>query len=135
MVLSGPTQAKRALVKVLLTLAAVYSVRLTVSRDSPDDEVLRAFKRVLLKAHPDKGGLLAHSQDLNAKKEAWDKARQKQGQKAGRPKQRADTGAEQGASGQDLVEARGGTPGKPGMCIHVVCVVRMLSEIVLEYVR
>ena len=63
MAASGPQQAKRALVKVLLTLAALYSLRLDVARESADDVVTRAFRRVALKVHPDKGGLLAHAQD------------------------------------------------------------------------
>ena len=77
MVASGPQQAKRALVKVLLALAAIYTVRLQVSRDSGDTQVLKAYKRVALKVHPDKGGLLEHCQSLNTAKDAWDKARQK----------------------------------------------------------
>ena len=49
--------AKRALVKVLVALAAVYSVVLeSFSRDSPDKDVLKVFRRVLLRVHPDKGG-------------------------------------------------------------------------------
>ena len=49
----GPQQAKRAFVKVLLTLAALYSVQVPVTRDSADDEILRAFRKVALKVHPD----------------------------------------------------------------------------------
>ena len=63
MAASGPQQARRALVKVLLTLAALYSLHLDVARDSADDVVTRAFRRVTLKVHPDKGGLLEHAQD------------------------------------------------------------------------
>lgn len=72
-----PQAAKRSFVKVLLSIAALYSVRLTLTRDSPDEECIRAFKWVSLKAHPDKGGLLAHSQALNTAKDTWDKARHK----------------------------------------------------------
>ena len=72
---SGPQQAKRALVKVLLTLAALYTLHLEVSRESSDAEVFKASKRVALKVHPDKGGLLHHAQELNLAKEAWGKAR------------------------------------------------------------
>ena len=75
MAASGPQQAKRALVKVLVTLAAFYSVQVTVSRDSGDEELLKAFKRVSLKAHPDKGGLLEHAQALNSAKDTWDQER------------------------------------------------------------
>ena len=63
MAASGSQQAKRALVKVLLTLAAFYSLRVDVARESTDDVVRSAFKRVALKVHPDKGGLLEHAQD------------------------------------------------------------------------
>ena len=57
MAASGPQHAKRALVKVLLTLAALYCLHVEVNRESGDQEVLKAFRRVALKAHPDKGGL------------------------------------------------------------------------------
>ena len=48
--------AKRAFVKVLLALAAQYSVSLQLTRDSPDAHLLPAFRRVVKKVHPDKGG-------------------------------------------------------------------------------
>ena len=86
---SGPQQARRALVKVLLTLAAFYSVRVTVNRDSSDQEVLKAFKRVSLRAHPDKGGLLEHAQALNSAKDTWEEER-KQSRKGGRGKAKAE---------------------------------------------
>ncbi len=41
MVASGPQQAKRTLVKVLLALAAIDTVRLQVSRDSGDTAFLK----------------------------------------------------------------------------------------------
>ena len=72
---SSLQQAKRSFVTVLLTIAAIYSVRLTITRESSDEDCTKAFKRVSLKAHPNKGGLLAHSQALNAANETWDKAR------------------------------------------------------------
>ena len=49
-------QAKWSFVTVLLTIAALYSVRLTVTRDSSDEDCAKAFKRVSLKARPDKHG-------------------------------------------------------------------------------
>ena len=76
---------KREFVKVLLTLAALYSCRLEVNRDSPDEVPRKALKRVALKTHPDKGAQLEHAQSLNAAKEAWDKSRG-QGKKARRGK-------------------------------------------------
>ena len=42
--------------KLLLTVAAAYSVVVRLHRDSQDSEVIAAFRKVLRKAHPDKGG-------------------------------------------------------------------------------
>ena len=72
--------AKRALVKVLLSLAAKYLVTLTLNRDSADAAVRSGYKRILLKAHPDKGGETADVQMLQEAKERWEheQSRQKQ---------------------------------------------------------
>ena len=69
------------MVKLLLTIASVYTVIVNLRRDSPDADVERAFKKVFLKAHPDKGGSNEHAKQLNVAKEAWEKARRS----AGRP--------------------------------------------------
>ena len=50
--------AKRELVKLLRSLALVYSVVFSLTRDSADADVLKCFKQVSRKAHPDKGGKL-----------------------------------------------------------------------------
>ena len=92
--------------KVLLTLAAFYTVQLTVTRESIDEEVLKAFKRISLKAHPDKGGRLEHCQLLNSAKDTWDAARR--GKKAGRPSPQQ---AEQRARGPDGPTTFVGPPG------------------------
>ena len=63
--------AKRALVKLLLALAAAYGVQLSVSRDSADEDVRKAFRRMSMKVHPDKGGAAADAQRLNAARDAW----------------------------------------------------------------
>lgn len=84
MPVSPTQQAKRSLVKVLVTLAALYGVVLHLSRDAPDEEVKRAFRRMSIKAHPDKGGSVEHAQELNGAREAWEKS--KRSAKAGRPK-------------------------------------------------
>ena len=55
MVASKTLVAKRALVKILLALAAAYSVVLNVNRDASDPDVIKAYRRVASKAHPDKG--------------------------------------------------------------------------------
>ena len=56
--------AKRAFVATLKALGAKYGVSVTVSRASSDADVRRAHKRVLLKAHPDKGGTATDAQRL-----------------------------------------------------------------------
>ena len=62
---------KRALVTILLGLARVYSLDVTLTRDAPDTDVKKAFRRVILRAHPDKpGGSEAAAKKLN---EAWGK--------------------------------------------------------------
>ena len=47
--------AKRALVSVLLGFACAYRLAFTINRDSSDEDVLKAYRRALLKVHPDKG--------------------------------------------------------------------------------
>ena len=60
----GPVQAaKRAFVRVLLALAVVYNVELLITRDSSDTDVVKAYKKVSLKAHPDKGGKVEDQQE------------------------------------------------------------------------
>ena len=75
MACSHLTRVKRAFVSVLLALAAGYGVALTVNRDSEDNDILKGYRRVILKAHPDKGGDTAKFQELQAAKEKWDNAR------------------------------------------------------------
>ena len=58
--------AKRALLKLLLALALAYGVALSVTRDSVAAEVLKAFRRPVLKTHPDKGGSKADTQEAIA---------------------------------------------------------------------
>ena len=90
--LSSVAAATRALVSVLLALSRSYLLVLTVNRDSSPEQLLKAYRKVLLKAHPDKGGKKEDVQKLQAAKEAWDKAR-KAG-KPGRPQQSADGGTD-----------------------------------------
>ena len=83
MAASARQVSTRQFVKTLLALAAVYSLSLPVTRDSTDEELVKAFKRLSLKVHPDKGGCLEHAQELNSAKQAWDQSRSKKTQ--GRP--------------------------------------------------
>ena len=48
--------AKRALVTLILLLGRQYNIPLTLTRDADDKLVLTAFKKILLRVHPDKGG-------------------------------------------------------------------------------
>ena len=65
--------AKRELVKVLKELAAKYSITFTftLTRESSDEDVIKAFRRVSLKAHPDKKGDVQDFQELSATNDAW----------------------------------------------------------------
>ena len=101
-------QARRALVKLLLTLAAAYSVVVRLHRDSQDSEVIAAFRKVLRKAHPDKGGTDEHAKQLNAAKERWDQAKKPRGRprRAEQPEAPAGEAASDGVPGetfQDLI--------------------------------
>ena len=77
-------QAKRAFVRVLLSVAASFRVPVSVNRDSPDDDLLACYRKVILKAHPDKGGSKEQFQRLQHAKEAWGSASVRSG-RAGRP--------------------------------------------------
>ena len=68
-------EATRAFVKVLLTLARAYELGLTISRDSPPDLLHDAYKRVVRKAHPDKGGTAAHFRSLQSARAKWEELR------------------------------------------------------------
>ena len=57
MVASAVQVAKRALVSLLLALAHQYGVCVKVTRESPDPLVEKAFRCIIKKVHPDKGGL------------------------------------------------------------------------------
>ena len=54
-----------------------------INRDSPAERLLKAYKKVLLKTHPDKGGRKEHMQKLQAAKEEWDRVRKSAGTKPG----------------------------------------------------
>jgi hypothetical protein len=76
--MSPAARFKRALVTLLLELARVYGLTLNLNRDSQDDAVKAGFRKVMLRAHPDKaGGSEASTKRLNAAWEDWTKARLK----------------------------------------------------------
>ena len=72
MPLSPQEVAKRAFVSLLLVLARSYSLVVDVRRESPDADLLRAFKRVSRAVHPDKGGDQAdfHNETSKVRKRA-----------------------------------------------------------------
>lgn len=77
--------ATRAFVAVLLALARGYQLALHVNRDSDREALMKAYKRVLLKVHPDKGGSKQDTQKLTAAKETWDRALKASSSNGGRP--------------------------------------------------
>ena len=78
-------QATRAFVKVLLTVARVCEIALSVNRDSCEKDLVKAYKRVALRAHLDKGGTDEHFRTLQDAKEKWEVPR---ATKADRPRGR-----------------------------------------------
>ena len=77
--------AKRAFVRVLLALASAYLLSITVNRDSSDASVRAAYRRVLLKVHPDKGGSNDDMRRLNHARDEWENARSQKGQGGRKP--------------------------------------------------
>ena len=71
MVASAVQVAKRALVSLLLALAHQYGVCVKVTRESPDPLVEKAFRCIIKKVHPDKGGCVEHAQQLQRAREEW----------------------------------------------------------------
>ena len=74
--MSPAARFKRALVTLLLELARVYGLTMSLNRDSADDVVKKNFRKIMLRAHPDKaGGSEAAAKRLNAAWENWNNAR------------------------------------------------------------
>ena len=57
------------------TLARVYKIALAINRYASEKDLTKAYKRVALKAHPDKGGSDDHFKTLQASKEKWETLR------------------------------------------------------------
>ena len=109
MTASPALQARRALVKLILTLAALYRAVVIVNRDSCDSDVNKATKKLLLKVRPDKGGSENDTKKLNAAKEKWDKAKKSKGRPSG-----PQAGQRAATSQGELVEA----DAQPSSCRH-----------------
>ena len=71
---SNVDTAKRALVTLLKSLAAIYGVVVGITRESTDKELVAVFRKVCRKVHPDRGGAEAHQKALNAARDLWDEA-------------------------------------------------------------
>ena len=106
---SKAQSAKRAFVRVLTALGRSYGVSVTVTRDSTDACLLRAYRRLLLKVHPDKGGTVEDQQRLQSAKEEWHSAKSS-GASAGRPA-RAPPSAQTTQGSTDLEAQPLATPG------------------------
>ena len=68
---SAIDRAKRSFITLLKTLAATYCISLPLNRDSADQDVRSAFKKVSRKVHPDKGGSGADQTRLTAARDVW----------------------------------------------------------------
>ena len=64
-----------------------------MNRDSSREPLLKGYKKVLLKVHPDKGGCKGDAQKLQTARENWDAAQKSSSPKAGRPSAMAADGA------------------------------------------
>ena len=77
---------KRAFVTLLLVLAKRYGVNVVgLTRDAPPADLQKAYRKVVLKCHPDKGGSDADQARLNDARDEW-KAAAKSANAKGRPK-------------------------------------------------
>ena len=68
---SATDVAKRALVTLIKYLAGIYGVTADLNRDCTDDALRKAYRKMSLKVHPDRGGNTSHQTELNVKYEAW----------------------------------------------------------------
>ena len=69
------TFATRVLVRGLLATTRLYEVLVQANRDSTEQDILKAYRKVILENHPDKGGNAEHFKTLPAAKESWDNLR------------------------------------------------------------
>eukprot|EP00973_Karenia_brevis_P000792 110049-Karenia_brevis.AAC.1 len=78
--MSPSSLLKRALVSLLLTLAQKYHLVLNINRDSADEDVRKSFRKIILRAHPDKaGGSEEDTKKLNDAYGTWQESFRKRG--------------------------------------------------------
>ena len=68
---SAADRHKRVLVSLILALGRTYNFVSTVTRDSSDAAVKKAYHQASRRVHPDRGGHTADQQRLNGAYEAW----------------------------------------------------------------
>ena len=90
----GAQLARRAFVRLLISTAVAYAVAVNLTQRSTDQEVGQAFRKVVKKVHPDKGGSVADMQRLQEAKQSWESAKDN-ARRGRRPGQ-----AERGQGGQ-----------------------------------
>ena len=56
MVASAVQVAKRALLATMRAVAVAFGMPMPCNRDSPDTDVVKTFRKLTLRAHPDKPG-------------------------------------------------------------------------------
>ena len=65
--------AKRALVALIRALVTTYGCNIHVTRDSSDAELTKAYRKLSLKVHPDRGGDEEHQKRLNNANDALER--------------------------------------------------------------
>ena len=90
------------------TLSAACGLNVIVNRDSDENTILKAYQRIMMKAHPDEGGSTKDAQRLQPAQDVWDKPK-KDVRGAGRPPTKANAQEHGGyvdsnKSGRDLAQ-------------------------------
>ena len=86
MVASAKQLAKRAFLTILLEVARLYGLQPNINRESGDGDLEKTWKKVILRAHPDKGGDKGMFQKLSAARGKWHDV----GSSSGRPPKERD---------------------------------------------
>ena len=101
--MSPSARLKRALVKLLLAIARQFLVAISISRESSDSDVKKAYRTVILRVHPDKpGGSTEYTKQLTGLWSEWQESQRGRG----RPAAKATAG---GSTSTSLASRR---PGK-----------------------
>ena len=61
---SALDRTKRALVALIRALVATYTCNIHVTRDSGDAELTKAYRKLSLRVHPDRGGDEEHQKAI-----------------------------------------------------------------------